>query len=109
MKLNQEMSKNLYDFSDKQIGKEYIETLFEKQNIRIEKILSDGEISPEGFWYDQFEDEIVFLLKGSAVIEYQNGTSIELKEGDYLELPARKKHRVAKTSKNCVWLTVFIK
>ncbi len=109
MKLNQEMSKNLYDFSDKQIGKEYIETLFEKQNIRIEKILSDTESSPEGFWYDQFEDEIVFLLKGTTIIEYSDGTLTQLQEGEHLYIPARKKHRVAKTSKNCVWLAVFIK
>ena len=90
--------------------KEIIEVLMEKQGIRIEQIISKGHISPEGFWYDQSEDEWVVLLKGSAVLEYSDGSETALDAGDTLFIPAGRKHRVKFTSEEpeCEWFCVFV-
>ena len=87
---------------------EIFETLFENQHVTIERIVSNGQSSPEGFWYDQIEDEWVILLTGQAQIEFENGRIVFLKSGDYLFLPAHSKHRVHSTSKepNCIWLAI---
>ena len=80
--------------------------------MRIERIVSDGHGSPEGFWYDQDENEWVLLVSGSAVlsIEKESGIEqVELKLGDYLLLPARQRHRVVSTSQTekTIWLAVY--
>jgi len=91
--------------------KEVVEILKNSDGVRIEKITSRGHVSPEGFWYDQTEDEWVALLKGDAVLEYKDGSEIKLATGDVLFLPAGKKHRIKYTSElpECVWLCVFTK
>ena len=40
---------------------------------RIERIVSEGHVSPEGFWYDQDEPEWVALIRGTAELEFENG------------------------------------
>ena len=74
----------------------------------IERIVSHGHQTPEGEWYDQENDEWVVLLQGSARLAYTDGTEVALKAGDYLLLPARKKHRVNFTSSAppCIWLAI---
>jgi len=88
---------------------ELFEDLFSNQKLRIKRIISTGQVTPQGTWYDQEENEWVILLQGSASIEFENGDLEKLSAGDYLHLPAGKKHRVAFTSKNppCIWLAVF--
>ncbi len=75
--------------------------------VRIERIVSDGHASPEGFWYDQDEHEWVLLLDGEAGIEFADGQMVFLKQGDALNLPAHTRHRVASTSRPAIWLAVF--
>lgn len=95
-------------FGDK--NSETIETLFNRKNIRVERIISNGQASPDGFWYDQAEEEWVVLLKGLAVLEFENNQTLELAEGDYILIPAHTRHRVRSTCTDpgCVWLAVFI-
>ncbi|HDQ15649.1 MAG TPA: cupin domain-containing protein, partial [Bacteroidetes bacterium] len=83
-------------------------TIIEKNDFRIERIVSNGFSSSEGYWYNQNFDEIVFLLQGNAVIEFENAKTIEMKNGDYLAIPKHKKHRVKNLSKepNCIWLAI---
>lgn len=99
---------NLFDIKDKLPGKELITILAKGEDIRIERIVSEGESSPDHFWYDQDEDELVFLLQGSARLEFES-EEVVMKAGDYLLIPAHKKHRVADTSNKppAVWLCVF--
>ena len=80
--------------------------LAENNNIRIERIISTGQISG---WYDQDETEFVVLLNGSAIIEYEDNKTIELSKGDTLLIYPHERHRVIYTSINppCVWLCVF--
>ncbi|MCO5251516.1 MAG: cupin domain-containing protein [Candidatus Kapabacteria bacterium] len=87
---------------------EIIEILVRSPNVRIERIISSCNNSPDGFWYDQDENEWVILLQGSAKIEFED-EMIDLKTGDYLLIPSHKKHRVAETSptEKTIWLAVF--
>ncbi|RXJ68260.1 cupin [Halarcobacter ebronensis] len=82
--------------------------LLKSDNIRVEKIVSNGQFSPKDFWYEQDENEFVLLLKGEAILEFENKEYI-LKEGDYLNIPQKIKHRVKYTSKNepTIWLAIF--
>src|SRR5262249_41930037 len=41
---------------------EIVETLLAAPGVRIERIVSFGQASPDGFWYDQAEAEWVLLL-----------------------------------------------
>ena len=92
-------------------GTEVFEEILKSGNVRIERISSNGQSSPDKFWYDQAENEWVILLQGEAVIGFTDGVETRLKSGDYLFLPAHQKHRVVFTSSEpaCIWLAVFWK
>ena len=94
------------------LPQELIETLAENNHVRIERIVSTGHASPDGFWYDQEEHEWVVVLKGEAKILFQgNDEPIHVKPGDYINIKAHRKHRVEWTSPDepTVWLAVFYK
>jgi cupin 2 domain-containing protein len=103
---------NLFEnFSFPESNKEIFEEILNRDGVRIERIHSSGQVSPEGFWYDQDENEWVILLQGMAGIEFADGSRIDLVKGDYLFLEARRKHRVSFTSADpaCIWLAIFWK
>ncbi|MBW6476022.1 MAG: cupin domain-containing protein [Chromatiales bacterium] len=83
--------------------------LLHADNLRIERIVSQGQASPEGFWYDQAEHEWVLLLEGAARLELEDGEQIKLSPGDYCQIPAHTRHRVVWTDpdKTTIWLAVF--
>ena len=87
------MTENLFDNLPTSIPKELIEVIAANHHVRIERIVSHGHASPDGFWYDQDEDEWVIVLKGSARLQFEDSI-VELKPGDCVNIPARKKHRV---------------
>ena len=84
---------------------ESIVELLHGLRFRAESIVSRGEASPPGFWYDQDLPEWVALLKGTASLEFEDGT-LPLKGGDWLTIPAHLKHRVAATSADATWLAL---
>ncbi|MFA7401465.1 MAG: cupin domain-containing protein [Bacteroidales bacterium] len=94
------------DFSQ---NKEAFQDILKHKHFSIERIVSYGQSSED--WYDQDSNEWLILLQGRATILYDNNTSIQLKKGDTLFIPAHHKHKVSYTSKRppCVWLTVFFK
>ena len=86
--------------------------LIKSENVRIEKVVSNGQISEKDFWYDQDENEFVIVLKGEAILEIQIEDKINeifLKQGDFINISAHQKHRVNYTSTDepTVWLAVF--
>jgi cupin 2 domain-containing protein len=99
--------KNLFekDLEMLQSGEEYFETLLQKRNVSIKKIRSWDVRNGE--WYLQEEDEWVVLLEGSAIIEYESDSK-HLKAGEYLYIPRTTKHRVKETSRDALWLAVYI-
>ncbi len=76
---------------------------------RIERIVSHGQASPEGFWYDQAEAEFVLLLEGAARLLFADGEVLALGPGDFVDIAPHRRHRVAWTDPDrpTVWLAVF--
>lgn len=89
---------------DEGVG-EKIATLLEGGRFRLERIHSFGAASEPGFWYDQEEPEWVLLVKGTAAVEFEEGT-LELGAGDGFTIPAHQRHRVVRTSSDAVWLAL---
>jgi len=88
---------------------EQIERLIAGPNLRIERIVSTGQASPPGFWYDQPDDEFVVLLAGSARLRFERDElTLDLEPGDWIEIPAHVRHRVESTQAEppTVWLAV---
>ena len=89
---------------------EITEALVSGPGLRIERIVSFGQASPEGFWYDQDEAEWVVLLAGAARLCFENETQARaLGPGDWVEIAAHRRHRVEWTDPDqpTVWLAVF--
>ncbi len=74
--------------------------------LRLERIVSHGQTTPAGEWYDQERDEWVLVLEGEARLQYADGSEICLGRGDQLFLPGHCRHRVSYTSSPCIWLTL---
>lgn len=83
-------------------------TLFDSPSVRVERIVSDGQSSPAGFWYDQPYDEWILLLQGEAVLESPKGQQHILHAGDSLCVVAHCRHRVVSTASRTVWLAVHV-
>ena len=88
---------------------ELVTVLAENSHVRIERILSTGQSSPAGYWYDQAEHEWGVVLKGAARLEFQDAPVVHLTPGDSVLIPAHQRHRVAWTTPDepTVWLAVF--
>ncbi|MCF8219330.1 MAG: cupin domain-containing protein [Bacteroidales bacterium] len=86
---------------------EKFDVLMQENAIKIERIVSAGHVTPENEPYIQDTHEWVILVKGQAEIQMEDQKH-ELREGDYLFIPAKTEHRVTFTSKNpeCVWLAM---
>jgi cupin 2 domain-containing protein len=92
-------------------AEEKVETLYQRPGLRIERIVSTGQVSPDGHWYDQDSDEWVLVVKGSARLRIEGeAQDRELGEGDYVFLPAHCRHRVAWTRREppTVWLAIHL-
>ena len=82
--------------------------IFKNESIKVEKIVSNGQKSPENFWYEQEKSEFILLLEGFAILEFEN-REVELKKGDCINIKAKQKHRVKFTSLDepTIWFAVF--
>jgi cupin 2 domain-containing protein len=87
---------------------ELTETLVRAKHARIERIVTQGHASPDGFWYDQEESEFVLLVQGAARLRFED-EFVELQPGDWMNIPAHRKHRVEWTTpeEKTVWLAIF--
>ncbi len=99
---------NIFNIPQPLPSDELTEACHEGGGILIERIVSCGQASPPGFWYDQDRDEWVVLLQGHAEISFADGRRVALAQGDALFLAAHEKHRVDFTSSAppCIWLAV---
>lgn len=102
--------KSLFADIPRQLPYELCQTLFENPSVRIERIVSKGHSSPKNDWYDQDQTEWVMLLHGRPRLCFMDAEPIDLSPGDYLLLPAHRKHRVDWTSEEpeCIWLAIHI-
>lgn len=88
---------------------EVIDTLVQAPGIRIERIVSTGQMTPPGQWYDSERDEWVALLAGAARLRFESEPRERtLAAGDWLRIPAHARHRVEWTdpARPTVWLAV---
>ena len=100
---------NLYDDLPADTAEEIFTRLAEGGRFKLEKIVSTGQSTPAGEWYDQVDDEWVILLAGKAglLIEGERAARA-LNPGDFMLLPAHKRHRVEWTAADepTVWLAL---
>ena len=90
---------------------ERIDTLCARPGVRIERIVSTGQSSPPGFWYDQPDDEWVALLSGAATLRFADEDAPRtLRPGDWIFILAHRRHRVDQTDADVasVWLAVHL-
>ncbi|MHB8973002.1 MAG: cupin domain-containing protein [Pirellulaceae bacterium] len=88
---------------------ELFQTILNRPNVRIERIVSQGHASPEGFWYDQEQHEWVIVLQGAARLRLEGEErTLEMKPGDFVDIPAHRRHRVEWTTcaEPTIWLAV---
>ena len=88
---------------------EVFDELLSRDGVRIERIVSTGQFSPPGFWYDQPQGEWVIVLAGQARLGFaEPANEVELSAGDYLNIPPHVRHRVEWTDPDqpTVWLAV---
>ena len=101
--------KNIFLDLPKMMIEEMSETILDTRDFRLERILSSGQMTPPGEWYDQNTNEWVILLSGSAGLLFEGEKeACVMRPGDYVHIPARKRHRVEWTEpeQNTVWLAL---
>ena len=104
MKLDNIMSRIPYFMQD-----EISETLLKSEHFKLERIVSSGQATPSGEWYDQDTNEWVVLLSGSAGLLIEGETDIcVMHPGDYIHIPSHQRHRVEWTDpeQKTVWLAL---
>lgn len=103
---------NLYAGLPDALPAEAVTELMATPHARIERIVSRGQASPPGFWYDQDSDEWVMVLAGSAGLLIEGEAAPrKLGPGDYVHLAAHVRHRIAWTDgeRATVWLAVHVR
>lgn len=90
---------------------EVSEDLVEQDGVRFERIVSTGQASPEGFWYESSDHEFVLVVQGEGELEFEDGSRRRLMAGDWCLLSAGCRHRVRSTAPDQVtrWLAVHWK
>ena len=100
---------NLFAQIPERAEDEEVTTVLATRRLRIERIVSTGQASPPGFWYDQDRDEWVVVLSGAAGLLVEGESAPRtLKAGDHVHLPAHCRHRLEWTdsARPTVWLAV---
>ena len=100
---------NLFAALPHDLPEEQVVELLAAASLRIERIVSTGQASPPGFWYDQDWAEWVVVLAGSAGVLIEGEAAARtMRPGDYLHIPAHRRHRVEWTDaeRPTVWLAV---
>lgn len=101
---------NLFADIPSHLPEELSEVLLRADGVRVERIVSRGHNSPDGFWDEQLEDEFVVLVDGQATLQIDGEDAPRaLSRGDWILLPAGLRHRVEWTTpeRDTIWLAVF--
>ncbi|WP_022949710.1 cupin domain-containing protein [Methylohalobius crimeensis] len=101
--------KNLFAHLPDTLPEEWFQALLSGNRFTLERIVSLGHATPAGQWYDQARHEWVVLLSGSAGVYFEGDESVQtLHPGDYVHIPAHRRHRVEWTDpkEKTVWLAL---
>jgi cupin 2 domain-containing protein len=88
---------------------ETFEDILTRPGVRIERIVSTGQCSPEGYWYDQSHGEWIVMLTGSAGLVFDDEPDVRvMRAGDFVDIPPHRRHRIEWTDGDAptVWLAV---
>ena len=94
------------------IQEEISQTLLKSEHFKLERIISSGQATSPGEWFDQNTNEWVILLSGSAGLRFDDEEEIcAMHPGHYVHVPAHKRHRVEWTDpeQKTVWLALHYK
>lgn len=100
---------NLFAPVPPRLPEELVEVLVETDDLRLERIVSAGHVTPPGQWYDQPRPEWVVVLRGSARLRLEDpDETVTLEAGDHLTIPAHRRHRVEWTdpARPTIWLAL---
>lgn len=99
---------NIFQNIPDNLKEEMFEDIISTDKLKIQRIVSQGNTTPEGEWYDQDADEWVIVVLGGATISFEDEEDVNLTIGDYINISAHKKHRVAWTDEDIqtIWLAV---
>ncbi|MBI1817434.1 MAG: phosphoribosylaminoimidazole carboxylase [Deltaproteobacteria bacterium] len=103
------MPSNLFAAIPPVLTQELIEPLLETASFRLERIVSAGQVTPAGEWYDQERCEWVVLLSGGATLRFEDEAEpVSLRPGDHVLMAAHRRHRVEWTdpAQKTVWLAL---
>ena len=103
------MIRNLFEDLPEAPDRETLADLLNRPGVRIERIVSTGQSSPPGFWYDQARGEWVAVLAGAARLRFEDEPAARtLRAGDFVDIAAHRRHRVDWTHpiEPTVWLAV---
>jgi len=99
----------LADLPDASAGEVFTE-LLRRPGVRIERIVSHGQATPEGEPMVQDWDEWVLLLEGAAGLRVEGEDAVSLRPGDAVLIAAGQRHWVTWTAEDrpTVWLAVHL-
>ncbi len=99
---------NIFDSIPDNLDEEVFDFLLQNNHFKIERIISKDQSSPKFGWYNQDKNEWVIVLKGEALISFENDEEVNLKVGSYLDIPAHTKHKVKWTDPETetIWLAI---
>jgi cupin 2 domain-containing protein len=100
---------NLFADAPCSLPDEEVIELLSAENVRIKRVVSTGQVSPPGRWYDQDGAEWVVVLTGSARLLFEGEDEPRLmKLGDFVSIPPHVRHRVEWTDPTVptIWLAV---
>jgi cupin 2 domain-containing protein len=101
--------KNIFRELPEGTVEEISEALLDTRHFRLERIISTGQGTPPGEWYDQGKNEWVILLEGNAGLLFEGETEVRvMRPGDYVHIPAHQRHRVEWTDskRKTIWLAL---
>lgn len=104
--------RNIFRDKKASVGSEVVDILLETGGLRMERIVSTGQATPAGQWYDQEKDEWVMVLSGRAGLLFEGDEKARtMGPGDYLLIPAHARHRVEWTAQDMetIWLAIHIR
>jgi len=100
---------NLVESARPSPGAEQVDVLASGIGFCLERIVSLGQVTPAGQWYDQHRAEWVLLVAGAARLRFEDQSAdLSLGPGDAVLIEARRRHRVTWTdpSRPTVWLAL---
>jgi len=100
---------NLFANLPQSLPEEVFQEILHGDGFRLERIISFGQATPAGQWYDQEQHEWVVLLSGAASLRFEGEEDLHvLHAGDFVNIPAHTRHRVEWTDEKLpsVWLAL---